>query len=408
VWLLLIATLTSSCALRPRWRADDQPTAIDVVELMEAGDPSAIFRNMHASEIPVIPTRQHLRPCCAFGAQLGAQLGPIPIPGISIGNILDADELGYHYYDAGILLLGSRGDDDAVVRSERNGLVYTCRGGFIDTAHVRDYADWTIFLGTNIARHLETGVTLQLPGEGATLQIVIHAADPARLDGIDRRRLAIPLPQWLAFQLSVWHEIATWYGWSTVAAFPERVSAFSPEDLYSNLVGTKIAGAVAAQRSARSEFLYNRSVDHWIAQILRYLEATPAAVGRDAMRSVDMAWWDSGRRLPDPRLVLRRNMDLGTEIRPWLAPFDRATEALRAACPPALPPVVLANPDAVDGLQFRDQATLRIEVGAMLAAQEPFRSLGGVITQEDFPAILAAVRAENQRQFGPVADRPEL
>ncbi len=35
--------------------------------------------------------------------------------------------------------------------------------------------------------------------------------------------------EWIAFQLGVWHEIATWYGWASVRGFSEKASAFSPE-----------------------------------------------------------------------------------------------------------------------------------------------------------------------------------
>ena len=43
--------------------------------------------------------------------------------------------------------------------------------------------------------------------------------------------LTMAIARRLAFQLSIWHEIATWYGWSAVPGYPEKLSAFSPEDL---------------------------------------------------------------------------------------------------------------------------------------------------------------------------------
>jgi hypothetical protein len=39
-----------------------------------------------------------------------------------------------------------------------------------------------------------------------------------------------------------WHEIAIWYGWANVPMFSERPSAVLPEDMYSNLLGIRIAG----------------------------------------------------------------------------------------------------------------------------------------------------------------------
>ncbi len=220
------------------------------------------------------------------------------------------------------------------------------------------------------------------------------------------RAIAIELGQWLAFQLSVWHEIATWFGWSSMSAFPEKVSSFSPEDLYSNLIGVRIAAAIASQRTARDESLYNRSVDEWLDRILSHLGAVPADVGSEAMRSVDGLWWDSTARLPDPRLVLRRNMGVGAVVTPWLVPPDRMGPALVEQCgsqPKALP---MANPERLAGPDFSDRASLLIELSEELAHQEPFRSLGGRITERDFPAILKAIRAQNRAEFGAGADRP--
>jgi hypothetical protein len=50
----------------------------------------------------------------------------------------------------------------------------------------------------------------------------------------------------------VWREIATWYGWSALTLFPEEASAFSPEDLYSNLPDIKLAGSFVCQYAVTS------------------------------------------------------------------------------------------------------------------------------------------------------------
>ena len=395
-----------ACAAAPRWRADDKPIERDTALLFTEQGAAGVFREMYASEIPRIPVRAHLRPCCAFGAQLRIKLGPIPIPRYNLGNIVGPRDLGEHVYDSGVVQIGSRVDKDGLVHSERNGLVYTCRGGFVDTAHVRDYADWAIFLATSVARNLETGLDLSLPDEGGRRRVIVQPIVPATVERVGRRAIAIELGQWLAFQLSIWHEIATWFGWSSISAFPEKVSAFSPEDMYSNMIGTRIAAAIASQRTARDETLYNRSVDEWLDRMLSYLDAVPADVGREAMRSVDGLWWDSAARLPDARLVLRRNLDVGTDVTPWLIPLDRMGPELAERCgsqPQALP---MANPELLAGPKFSERASLSIEISEELAGQEPFRRLGGRITQLDFPEILEAIRAQNRAEFGEDADRP--
>lgn len=40
-----------------------------------------------------------LRPCCAFGYDLQAKLGPVPVPFYTIGNVLTAGDLGEHVYN---------------------------------------------------------------------------------------------------------------------------------------------------------------------------------------------------------------------------------------------------------------------------------------------------------------------
>ena len=59
-------------------------------------------------------------------------------------------------------------------------------------------------------------------------------------------------------------------------------------------------------------------------------------------------------------------------------------------------------------MRFRDLATLEFEVGeAMAAAGFPFPRPGSrVVTQADFPAIVAVIQRENAAVFGDAADRP--
>ena len=42
-----------------------------------------------------------------------------------------------------------------------------------------------------------------------------------------------------------------------------------------------------------------------------------------------------------------------------------------------------------------------------IASQPPFDALGPSVTQDDFPVIVAAIREQNRREFGPRADQPD-
>jgi hypothetical protein len=405
VLLLGLTVGVSACSTTPQWQAPDRPTRIDGARLLESASTGPLFRDAHADEIPVIPPRHHLRPCCAFGTDLGVRVGPVPIPSIAIGNVIGTEDLGEHSYDAGAVTLRSDDSQWKLIRSEGNGLVYTCRGGFIDTAHIRDYADTMIFLVTTIARSLEFGATIEMPDEGGKRQIHVDAVDEDLIRRLGRTRIALPIAQWLAFELSLWHEIVTWYGWSTYATFPEAVSSFSPEDLYSNVIGIRIAAAIAAQRTARTEELYEHGVDAWMRVALDYLGAVPRPVAIDAMKAVDHLWWTSDARLPDKGLVLRRNFTIEPELVPWLVPPDRMPASLRRACGEAPRALSIPNPSAGLDPKMRQLVHVEIEVAPDVATHEPFASLGRPVTLADFPAIIEQIRRENRAEFGPDADR---
>ncbi len=405
-WLVLVLVL-SGCVRTPRWGAQDEVRAEDVGVALSATTWSALERGALAGEIPEVPVRARLRPCCAFGADLGAKVGPAPIPGYRIANVLGAEDVGPHTYDSGLLRIRRAEREAVLLNNERNGLIYTCRGGFIDTAHVRDYADWGVFIGAAQARSLEKGLTIDLPPEGGSRRLVFAPVPADVIDRVGRSRATSATAELAVFQLSVWHEIATWFGWAAVRGFSEKASAFSPEDLYSNLLGIKLVRGVAVRRSARSEYLYNRNLTVWLARGLEFLEPVPQEVTRDALRAVDGLWWDSSTRLPDPRLVLRRSFEYRDPVMPWLVPPSRAPESLKAACGEEPDPLPLPLVTRALGLDIDDFVRLEIEVDDNLAAQEPFRTMGRKITDKDFPAIIAAIREQNREEFGPEADVPD-
>jgi hypothetical protein len=389
----------------------DQPTPEDAGIALKAENLTQLSQDPKALTIPPVPVRRRLRPCCAFGADLAAKVGRVPVPAFRIGNILGRDDIGPHTYDSGLLHIRRSEQQAVLLNNEKNGLIYTCRGGFIDTAHVRDYADWSLFLGTEFARNLATGTTITLPDEGGSRTILLKPIDPEILARYHPTMIAIVLAEWVTFKMSMWHEIATWFWWSSVPGFPEKASAFSPEDLYSNLIGIKLVSAIAHRRLTRSEELYNQNVTAWLLQGIDYLGAVPKEVSRDAMRAVDGTWWDSSKRLPDPSLVLRRDLDIESPQVPWLVPDSLATPALRETlrrhCGEDPAPARLAHRSSAAGIVLSDLVTLRIAVNDGIAAQSPFPEIGRVITQKDFPAIVAAIREQNRDEFGQDADRPD-
>jgi hypothetical protein len=409
--LLALAACAVACQ-SVRWEADSSLQAPDADVAAALGDTDhQDDSDLSPEDVPAIRFPRSLRPCCVFGDDVKLEVGRVPVPGVEIGNVLGPGGVGPHRYDNGFLSLEAS-DPRGFVDDEHNGLVYTCRGGFIDTAHVRDSADATLALADAVARNLDAGAVIALPPHAGDVRIRLRAMPAERIARYGRIRVGVELAQWLAFQLAVWHEIATWYGYESVPAFPEKISSFSPEDLYSNELGARLSAAIILSHGARTDIDYGRNMDAWIQQTLKRLEAVSRSDGRAAAQAVDGAWWDSSRRIPDWRLLLRRGLDFGPFLVPWTleraSPGAKGPVAPLAACRASAAPLVLHVDDGWSGLTFQDQAALEVSVDGRLAEKNfPLpRAPAREVTQQDFPAIVEAIRRENAEAFGADADRP--
>lgn len=397
---------------KERWHVAEHVRARDADVAAALGDTShQNVTDLAAADIPEIRYPRALRPCCAFGADYKVAVGSVPVPGVEIGNVLDVANIGPHRYDNGYVSVNSS-DPRGFVDNENNGLIYTCRGGFIDTAHVRDNADNMLSLTAGIARTMDAGGVIEIPPQGASMRFRLRPIPEEAIAKYDRVRLAVAIAQWAAYQFSIWHEIATFYGYASIAQWPEKISAFSPEDYYSNQIGTRIAGGIILGKGARSDIEYGVNMDAWIKRTLERLVAVPLADSRAAMHAVDGAWWDSEKRIPDWTLVKRRQFTPGPYLRPWrledATPGTKGQVKPLELCRDAGPPLVFQIPDGFAGASFRDYVTLEFDVNDALAdGGFPFpRPASRRVTQEDFPAIIEAARRANSEQFGPEADHP--
>ncbi|MFH1372007.1 MAG: DUF4056 domain-containing protein [Planctomycetota bacterium] len=94
--------------------------------------------------------------------------------------------------------------------------------------------------------------------------------------------ISIKVGQYLAFMATSWHEILTWYGYKIIGIYPEYPSAFSWEDSYSNLLGTRI-GVEALNDKEHS---YNKAVEIAIKKELKNLGLLPGDAARRIANSV--------------------------------------------------------------------------------------------------------------------------
>jgi hypothetical protein len=123
----------------------------------------------------------------------------------------------------------------------------------------------------------------------------------------ERRRiadeLALEMSQYFTFTMTTWHEVLTWFGYKCMAILPEQPSAFSWEDIYSNLVGIRI-GAQAIQDEDHS---YNKAVTIAIKKELENLGVQPRHTAWAAAEKMRGKWFD-GIVLVDMK---ERNFDIG-------------------------------------------------------------------------------------------------
>lgn len=409
---LLITSLQAGCR-GPTWQVGASliVTNRQVREALRdpvVGVPEAPF---NPNSVPLFDAPGKTRPCCPFGMDLKVKLGVTTVPGYQKDNIIGIDDIGKHEYDNGFFTVQAEKGRSLI--SENNALLYTCRGGFIDVAHIRDNADLTLFLAMRIARELPGGVTIKLPGQGTERRVVVKPIPEAILKYYGRVYASTAMAQYLAYYLSVWHEVVTWYDWQSVKGFSEKLSAFSPEDSYSNVLGILLASGVIRNQGAQSRDDYNRSLDAWIPAALRRLGVVTQTESRAAMKAVDGLWWNSQKEIPDSTLTMRRNMELKMPIVPWIVtdvvPANKSglDPLVHKMCAEQPEPLDLAVTERLGNVKFSDVLDLELEFTDWKPETFPYPNGNKVAHIADLPGILAAIRKEVIKELGPGADSPK-
>lgn len=322
-----------------------------------------------------------VRPCCAFGKDLKAQVGGVPVPFFSVGNVLDADGVGHHKYND-----GSEGISSSLLGmgKEHNGLIYTELGGFIDTAHVRDTADFTYYLFGEIRRQIGSDAEIKLPAELRERVIVLKAQSGEFLEET-QQQLSVEIAGVMAFRLAQWHEIAQWFGLVSVAGFKELASAFSPEDLYSNMLGAKLAMNILSESPDLDLQGFGKAMDKVLAEKLNALKAVSCQETASRIEALDGIWWDSSKRLPDKWVLLHRDYALSLSLTPNGV---AGGEALHL-------PQMLSNGDPLNQwAQFEARASKEEKAFARLSAELKNKQ---VWTEADFPALAGFAKEQDSK-----------
>jgi len=287
--------------------------------------------------------------------------------------------------------------------SEKNGIAYTCRGGHIDTMHLRIAADWTAYLAARSYRNLMRGqssFSYKLLADRSTHRVhITYPATWRTMPQEQRQRIAreaaLIMGPYEAYVMVTWHEMLTWYGYRSVGIINEQHSAFSWEDGYSNLLGT----IIAARALRDTQHSYNEAVRIALDEEMRNLGVQPAAVAKHASESVRGSWYNG--RVGFFVEMKMHNFDIGVDdglVAPSLVPNVRV-------CRGAQPAYYLAP--SLEGLAkyglsaYVDIEPHEWEKGKLLRAAYPNGGGKRIDPAVHFAPIIAHICQEAAEKYGP-------
>lgn len=289
---------------------------------------------------------------------------------------------------------------------EKDGIAYTTRGGHIDIIHVRIAVDWTAYLTAESYKHLMRGdshFSYKLAVDHSRNYVRISypegwASLPEAPRKAVARKMALAMGSYLCFTTVTWHEILTWYGYKCIGLPVEYASAFSWEDSFSNLLGTK----VAVQALQDTKHSYNTAVKIAMDEELRVLGVQPARVALQAGRSVKGRWYTGDIALFVD--MKKRNFDIGLDdgyVTPTLVPSVPGC----AECADA-EPVSYPVPTLQTLAEYGFSVTVEIEPhewekNKILRVVHENKRINPEI---HFPAIMDHMRRQAAARYGPEYD----
>ena len=283
---------------------------------------------------------------------------------------------------------------------EVDGILYTCKGGHIDLTHVRWNADYTRYAIK------KTRKTLMKKGKGFSFNLTWELSThkfrfsyPENWDSLSRDEkekiadeVAYEIGPYIAFNATLWHEILTWFGVHFAGFEPEFNSAFSWEDVYSNLLGTKLA--IEALRD--TDHSYDTAMTLAIDRDIEMLGAKSKSTAIKLTEAMRGKWFKGYFNVT----TIKKNMDIGLDdgyITPTLIP---------GICPGAQPaslPVPTTNILTKYGLSMTYQIYPReFERGKIfkVAYQNEKRKGPYVVPAKHYPLIMAHIRKQAVEKYG--------
>ena len=244
----------------------------------------------YAGQANALPRRPGARPCCLLASHAVMPWALFPW----LDDVFDPSDNLAHHYGAGTW--------SYIGRAEVDGLAYTCSVGLLDLGHLRHVADLAYYYYRWLATVTKPGDGLETVGHSGRLELL------RRLPKGDLN-LRLQLAQSAAYDESIFYEIETYWSKRT----GEHHSAFSPEDMVSNLVGTYVAAR--AIRAVQAEELdFDTAMTQALSETLDRLGAVPAEETRRALFAVEGAWFAGS---PQTLTYLQRRNFAYDPVKPW-------------------------------------------------------------------------------------------
>lgn len=290
---------------------------------------------------------------------------------------------------------------------ETNGLVYTCKGGFIDIGHLREAADRTAYIAGIVRQNLgeeNTFFTFKVIDPSEYQIKIVYPEDWDDLSKKEKKEItqdiSIRLGQYFAHTSMIWHEVITWFGYSTTAVFSEHISSFSCEDSYSDVLGTQL-GMIAL---TYPEKMFNEIMTMLIEDEFERLGIQESDVARQAVQEIEGKWYKDGHYFFTK--VNKRNFDIGQDdsiITPWLVPEICSSTNPEACSIPNL------NCLAEYGFSMELEIIPNImEKNIIFAIISEDSSVNHIRPDVHFPIIMEYIRGDAYEKYGPNVEIPSL
>lgn len=332
----------------------------------------------------------------ANGCQVGlpkARFGTLPTA--TAGSaFLDPNNLGSHSYHFNPL--------------EKNGIVYTCKTGHIDLTHLRWNADYTKYAAKKTHKVLmkkRKGFSFTISMERSKHKITFGYPENWKdLSHDEKTKIAdevsLHTGPYIAYNATLWHEILTWFGVRFVGIEPEFHSSFSWEDVYSNLLGTKLAVEVIQDPNNH----YGKAMELAIDRELERLGVQSRKTAIHAAKKMKGIWFRGGTPITGNFFVetMKKNMDIGLNdgfVTPTI---------VDGICDGAEPePLAVPNLDILSkyGLTMKYEIYMHEwEKGRILRAAYQGKKGKTIEPDKHFPAIMEFIKNEAVEKYGYIID----